>query len=309
MLDQNQTSETSVTQDQSGNNVPSSFREAAGEAWDKATQESDSTPETEEKPEVETSPTEAEKPKAAEAKPKDTSNFDWDKYPEAKKHYDETQTRYKNLESLFGRKTTEWKGIEEKLKDFETKAKQFDQLDQLYRTNAGFRKAFYEATGRTQPEMEVDPSLKEDPLFRHIQSIQQQNQELRNQVQAILQERGQQAQMAKQAQIENEINAETQKATAEYKSFFGKEPSQEDMGKIYQFMADNRVYDGRSAARALFMEEAMNARVQKALEEQMAKKPIATKTSTVRARAGSNSEPKSFRDFLGEQIDELGMFS
>lgn len=275
-------------QDAAGNTGSISVRDAASLAIDQMS-------EPEESANSETVETESKQKES----PTETKEFDWAKYPEAQKHFEELKKTHDNYRSHADRKFTEWKQKEKEFDSLRQKAENYDKWNSKYEGDPKFREAVELALGAKKP---VDQTLESDPLFNYIKDYQNGvDKQLREAMDFIKSER----ESRRQAELERETNAIIDSGKNAYKSLFGKDLSREDEAKFLDYVTSKRVYDGDSAIRALFMEDAINTRIQKALDEQMAKKGKTTKTSTVQSsKATTPKGDTSPREFLMEYLSQ-----
>lgn len=211
--------------------------------------------------------------------------LDWDKLPpKAKRAYEEANKKYENFRSMADKKFTEWKQQEKLIKDYEQKAKRFDEIDGHYTKNPKLKETLDEIYGLNQnklaPELEADPAIK---MLREYQA------RVDAQLNPIVKHYQTETQAREQQKIETQIDAMTKVASDEFKTYFGREPSNDDMAKIYTTMTEKQVYDGSAAVRAAFFEEIMGARIQKTLEDQTSKKNKVTRSSNVNTSKLSSS--------------------
>lgn len=230
-------------------------------------------------------------------------SVDWDTLPpQAKKEYQKQKERYENLRSVQDRKETEWKRTQEKYQGIEPKAKQFDQIDHLYRTNPKVRQAIDEVYGIKNT---VDPVLEADPLYKYMSDYQRQMEERLN---PLLKFYETETQTRQQRDLDSKIDKLDNDAKTEFKTFFGREPSQAEMARIYETVTKDEIYNGRVAVRSTFTDEIINARIQSKLTEQSTKKNKTTKTSNVSpSKAVSNGKVTRYEDAIEMAMNELNM--
>lgn len=273
-----------------------SVEEAASQAIDNATTE---VPDTDNTPEVEASP---------DKDPAKEEEINWDKIePRVRKAYESERKRaedndktHKEYRSMADRKFTEWSKKEERIKDLEKAKEERDGWNRLLAEKQGLREAIDGVMGRNQ----IDPVIKNDPVYQYLNKFESDtNQKLQRALSYI--DKMEQAEI--KARDEKDVNEATESAVKEYKDFFGRDPSDAEITKIYQHMTDNKVYHGQSAVRGAFMTEIIAAKVQAALEAQQAKKGISTKTSSVRSSKAAPTEALSLKEAISRGMEELNI--
>lgn len=276
--------------------ISKAFDETMG---DDAPAEADTAPETRE--------TSAEKPQSETKETAPTAateeSVNWDTLPPlAKKEYLKQKERYDNLRSLQDRKETEWKQSEEKYKGYETKAKQFEEIDNRYRNDPQFKRLVDEAYG---VKSNVDPVLVNDPLYAHVQKLEQELVAKINSANEFIQKE----KSAKEEQaIEAQITSIERDAFTEFKSHLGRDPNKDELARLWQTIDKEQIYNGKAAVRATFTDEIVNAKTQKILEEQSSKKNKTTKMSNVApAKASSDGKKLSYKEAAELAWQELGM--
>lgn len=276
-----------------------SINEAASRAIDAVTE---TAPDDESDKVVETKSEDSPRSEAVTEAPTEEA-LDWDKLPpQAKKMYEETKKSYDSYRSMADRKFTEWKQTQEKYKGIEPKAQQFDQIDHLYRTNPKVRQAIDEVYGIKNT---VDPVLEADPLYKYMSDYQRQMEERLN---PLLKFYETETQTRQQRDLDSKIDKLDNDAKTEFKTFFGREPSQAEMARIYETVTKDEIYNGRVAVRSTFTDEIINARIQSKLTEQSTKKNKTTKTSNVSpSKAVSNGKVTRYEDAIEMAMNELNM--
>lgn len=240
---------------------------------------------------------------ATKTAPENNDTVDWDKLPPAaKKAYEAERQKYENYRSLNDRQTREWKKSEETYKSAQAKAQQFDQLDNLYKTNPELKQAFDKVFG---VHKNVDPTLEADPLYKYIRDFEAR---IDSRLNPLLENHQSTIKSRQEKAIDDQMDSITKSASDAYKSYFGKEPAMADMSKLYGFMADKKIYDGSAAVHSLYMKEIMDAKVQSILSEQSAKKNKSTKGSNLNSsRSVPNGQVKSYEDAIEQAMQELNI--
>lgn len=232
-----------------------------------------------------------------------TDSVEWDKLPPAaKRAYEETRKQYDSLRSLQSRQANEWKTKEEQYKSYEPSAKQLKYLNDLYESNPKVKAVLDEALG-VKPQ--VDPDLAQDPVMQYWQNWES---KLQNSLRPVFDFVAKQQTAQQEQELNSRVDKVTESARTEYKTLFGKDPTDQDLAKIYQHMTEKRVYDGETAVRSVYMQEAIKAKVQEALESQMAKKSTSSRLSSVNpSKAKPNGKIESWDDAFESAVEELGL--
>lgn len=272
-----------------------SIREAASQAVDASQSSSqEAAPQRDSRP-------------ASQSQPKQDDAPKWDSVdPRLRTEYETTQKRWKDAQTALNRQSQEWKSKEGKLKEYETGHQRYTQLERLYNQNQKVQAAIDEALGR-KPTNNVDPDLAEDPLYKYIS---ERDHGLRQEMRPVMEWVQQQQEQARTQERESFVDKATDAAVKKFESYMGRKPSDQEVAKIYAHMVDRKVYDGESAAVSVFQEEILQAKVQAALNAQMAKKNIGTKVSTVNgAKAASTKdyEGMGMRDIVAGALEEMGI--
>jgi hypothetical protein len=227
--------------------------------------------------------------------------LDWDKLPpKAKQEYMKAQEQYKNLQSIFSKKQNEWKQTSTKASEYEKKVKLLEQWEKIYESDPELKQFINKKLGN---ESQIDPEIQHDPVYNYVSQYQQKMEQELAPIKAWYAE--QQAQ-AQEKSLNERVDKETQLATDQFKDILGREPTDQEVVKLYQFMREKRLYDGASAVRAVFFDDFRGAITQKALDEQMKKKAVGTKISTIKSNSQpSQQEHGSLRDYVSNALEGM----
>jgi len=300
--------------DTSGN---MSIHEAAAIAVDGATEREPEEDNSTEAPRETQSSSKDEPPRETKSKTskevKD-EEINWEKadpryrraYEAERKRAEDAKKSYDEFRSLGTKKLEEWSQKEKTLKTLEEKARLYERMDHDYRTNPKLKQAIDEIYGRAKSQ-QVNPVFEQDPLYGWTnEQLNAREQALRAEIEPLKKFYQDQIQRSKEAELNAEVDALNRKAVDEFKSLMGREPTTEEYGRLYTHMTDRKVYDGESAVRGAFFQEIMAAKMQKAMEEQMAKKNIGTRTSTIHpSKSVKNSETLNYRQAALQALEDL----
>lgn len=295
-----QASPETSTQD----NSPS-FEEAASQAYDEVVQASE--------PESKTDPAETDT-REAKAQPAKEATPTWDTVdPRLRTEYETIQKRYRDIQSYDKKRENEWKAKEQSFTEYQKAKQQLDYFSKVYDSNPAVKAAFEKALGIPQ-QNQIDPDLEQDPLYQHISRRDQElMQRLQRAEEFVSKAEAREAKQAEEAQaqaIEKQVDAVTEAATKKFEELLGRKPTDQEVGKIYQHMVERKVYDGEAAMLSVFYSDIMNAKVQAALGEQMKKKAVGTRVSSVnsgKAKAIGDYDSMSTRDLVEESLSEMGL--
>jgi len=269
-----------------------SAREAAAAAFDAATL--GQSEESSEAHEENLGSPEKEATKQTESAEK-TKAIDYEKsFKELQAEYTRSQQRVKNFEKRF-------EGVDlEKLdlKKLQNEAKLFKEIDDRYQNDAKWRQTIDGLLGK-----QVDPSLAEDPLFQHLQKMENAYQarisQLENQLKPIVEGSRKQQAMEKLNQAEGQIRSI-------YKETFGADIPDDAMTRALSFMYEKQIHDGNIVAKEVFWKEALEAAKQRALSEQMEKKGKGARTTTAGPQNPDAGKKYDLRESILKGLEAQG---
>ena len=227
------------------------------------------------------------KPKV-EAKPENTIDYE-KSYKELERTYQKSQqelSRYKkdfDPISKYKEQVSEWAKADEVLKQ-DPVANRYLQarLQGFSHTDA----QSYAEQAQTNPHLEH--------LVKEVNTLKSTHQEWK--------------QAQETARVNSHLDAQEAAANKIAKQYLGREMDKAERDEFYGFMADNNLFNGEIAAKALFAEKYSSAAVQKALQEQKTKgQTLVQKTSTVKGADSSKAEEgnMSFREAFKSSMSEL----
>lgn len=293
-MDLENTNETQHNTSSSEASDASSFSEAAERAYDEmSTQSADS---------------EAAAPKAdsrqdADSAATEDAPFTWDSIdPRAKSEYETISKRYKDTQAYLTKKSQEWKSRELEFQKYQQAQKHLDYFNEIYSKNPEVQSVINKALGL---ESNIDPDLQQDPLFKYIQGYKS---ELENQITPVVKWVQEQQNSQRERALDEQVDAATNAASSAIKDLLGRDATPEEMSRVLKYMVEKRNYDGDSAAKAVFFQDIMNAKIQAALSDQMKKKTIGSRVSTVnsgKARSKSEYDSMSMKDIVASALENI----
>lgn len=295
MSEESQAVETTETAEptQGTSSEPATIREAVESALSDTSEGSKkeaAAPETDTR-ETQTEPAKADAP------------FSWDTVdPRAKTEFETIQKRYRDIQSLNAKRDNEWKTREKTFQEYEAAKKQLDYFNELYQKHPDVQSVLNKVLG-VSSQNQVDPDLQNDPLFKYIQEYQT---NVQSQIAPLMQHFQKQQEEARQRELDAQVDKATEAAVTKFESLMGRRPTEQEIAKTYQTMVEKRNYDGESAVIATFFDDIKSALVQKALDEQMQKKSVATKTSSVnsgKSKSADEYQKMSMREIIEASLD------
>ncbi len=173
---------------------------------------------------------------------------------------------YKELEKKYTRDRQNFAKYEKENKTYAEQVKLMQQFEQKLSQHPELVQQLQQAfSGQKQ----LEPNLANDPLYKHLEPTLgkiSQLEKVLNQFQAKEQE----------TQANSLLDRAEAQAKTMFKDAFGKDMGKEELGKLYQWMADNNIADGAMAFRNAFWDEYSSAVKQNTLTSQQAKKGLGT---------------------------------
>lgn len=229
----------------------------------------------------------ATKEATSEGQAKETQQkMDWEKsYKHLEKRYTQDSQRLKQLERDYNEK---WKA-------------QLETYERLEKALANKPEAI-EYLQKVIHGQNVDPTLQDNPVYQQLKPQIDKIQHLESFIQEFQQERVKQ-------NAENIVNKVESDAKTFFKEQFGKDPTNEQMSSVIDWMVQNQFYNGKAAVKELFFDDIMTHRSQSALQANQAKKGLGTtRTQTMNSGAAkkAGSDRVSFKQAWKEAKEELG---
>ncbi len=205
---------------------------------------------------------------------------------------------YKHLQKKLTKDSQRLKQYE---RDYNEKWKsQLEAYERLESALANNPRAFEALKQALQPQ--EDPELAEDKVYQKLKPELDEIKQMKSFVKELQQERV-------KAQAEQVISKAETDASTFFKETLGKDISNEQLGQVISWMAENRVYNGKTAVKELFFDDIISHKSQSALTQNHAKKSLGT-TRTQAMNGNAAQKPDnytSFKDAWLASREELGM--
>lgn len=173
---------------------------------------------------------------------------------------------YKELEKKYTRDRQNFAKYEKENKVYAQQVKLLQDFEAKLSQNPEAIKYLQQAfSGQKQ----LEPNLANDPLYKHLEPTIGKI----NQLESVLKQFQAKEQ---ESQANNLLDRAEAQAKSMFKEAFGKDMGKQELGKLYQWMADNNIADGAQAFRNTFWDEYSSAVKQTALTSQQAKKNLGT---------------------------------
>ena len=228
--------------------------------------------------------------------------LDWDKLPpKAKQEYLKAQEQYKNLQSIFSKKQNEWKQTSTKASEYEKKVKLLEHWEKIYESDPELKQFINKKLG---VQSDIDPEIQHDPVYNYVSKYQQ---ETNAKLNMLMQRYEREEMQMREKSLDDRVNKETSVAEQRFEEFLGRKPTDSEVVKLYQYMRENKIYNGDAAVKGAFFDDFKSAIVQKALDEQMKKRAVGTRISSVRtSKAPDQSQDMgSIRDYVSSALEGM----
>lgn len=282
-------------------------------------------PQQEEETEEAEEPVQEEEEGDPQEESEDNAPLDWDSldprfksaFEKASQEAQKWQKDHGKIQSRWAKESNGWKQKEQTIQQLQQKAEALAKWESILEQYPELEQVVAKEIQKRQTpfgQVEAPDYLQHDPAYKaimgnlqpYVQSLEQRLRQFEQKTSRF----DQFEQSQKQAEARQKLDTQLDTAKQTIKSMLGRDPSEEEVDQVLEYMVENKFYsNGKAAAIAVFQdkyEENMRAKYENELKEKAKKFPPRSKTvNSHRAKAQEN--PSSVEDAIAAAFAEQGM--